>query len=210
MSEIYSIDGVVPVVDPSSFVHPSAVLIGDVIIGPNCYIGPCASLRGDFGRVIVKSGCNVQDTCVLHGFPGIDVVVENNGHVGHGAILHGCHIGENVLVGMNAVVMDEVEVGESSIISALAFVRANTIIPPRSLVVGVPARVLRELTEAEVEWKREGTGLYQRLAQRSRTSMKKVEPMRSVEAGRKAIADAYSHEFEPLFRRRDRKKDSNA
>jgi phenylacetic acid degradation protein len=122
---VYAIDGLVPVIDPSAYVHPSAVLIGDVIVGPGCYVGPCASLRGDFGRLILGRGANVQDTCVMHGFPGTDTVIEEDGHIGHGAVLHGCRIGRNALVGMNAVIMDNAVLGESSIVAACAFVKAG-------------------------------------------------------------------------------------
>lgn len=127
--KVYAIDGIVPVVDPSAYVHPSAVLIGDVIVGPGCYVGPCASLRGDFGRLILERGSNLQDTCVMHGFPGTDTVVEEDGHVGHGAVLHGCRVGRNALIGMNAVIMDNAVIGESSIVAASAFVKAGAEIP---------------------------------------------------------------------------------
>ena len=137
-----------PVVDPTAFVHPTAVLIGDVRVGPGCYVGPCASLRGDFGRLVLEAGVNVQDTCVLHGFPGTDTVVEADGHIGHGAVLHGCVVRRDALVGMNAVVMDEAEVGEQAIVAACAFVRAGMKVPPRMLVAGVPGKVVRELTRA--------------------------------------------------------------
>ena len=132
MANVCAIDGIVPVVDPSAFVHPTAVLIGDVIVGPRCYVGPLASLRGDFGRLMLGEGANIQDTCVMHGFPNSDTVVEENGHIGHGAVLHGCRIGRNVLVGMNAVVMDGAEIGENSIVAAVAFVKAKTTIPPEA------------------------------------------------------------------------------
>ena len=143
----YAIDGVIPVVDPSAYVHPSAVLIGDVIVGAGVYIGPCASLRGDFGRIVIESGANVQDTCVMHGFPGGETRVEVNGHIGHGAVLHGCVVKRDALVGMNAVVMDEAEIGEQSIVAACAFVRAGVKLPARSLIAGLPAKVVRPLTE---------------------------------------------------------------
>ena len=153
MANVYAIDGIVPVVEPSAFVHPTAVLIGDVIVGPRCYVGPLASLRGDFGRLMLGEGANIQDTCVMHGFPNSDTVVEENGHIGHGAVLHGCRIGRDVLVGMNAVVMDGAEIGENSIVAAVAFVKAKTTIPPRSLAAGIPARVVRALTDDEIAWK---------------------------------------------------------
>ena len=146
----YQIDGLTPVVDPSAYVHPTAVLIGDVIIGPGCYVGPCASLRGDFGRIVLEAGSNVQDSCVLHSFPNHEMVVETNGHIGHGAVLHGCSVRRDALVGMNAVVMDEAEVGEQAMVAACAFVPAGTRLPPRTLSVGTPARVLRELRDGEL------------------------------------------------------------
>ena len=140
MAQIYSIDGVIPVVHPEAFVHPTAVLIGDVIIGPGCYVGPCASLRGDFGRLILERGSNIQDGCVMHGFPNTDTVIEEDGHIGHGAILHGCRIGRDALVGMNAVVMDGAIIGESAMVAAMAFVRAGFEVPPRSLAAGIPGQ----------------------------------------------------------------------
>lgn len=173
----YALDGLSPVVHPSAFVHPSAELIGDVWVGANCYIGPLASLRGDFGRIVVRDGANVQDTCVLHAFPGKDCVVEVDGHIGHGAVLHGCIVGRNALVGMNAVVMDAAEVGESTIVAAAAFVRAGLKVPPRVLLVGSPAKVVRELSDDEVRWKSEGTRVYQALAQRCRSSLVPVQAL---------------------------------
>jgi phenylacetic acid degradation protein len=183
----YEIDGIRPVVDPTAYVHPSAVLIGDVIIGPGCYVGPLASLRGDYGRIILEAGANVQDTCVMHGFPGTDTVVEVNGHVGHGAVLHGCTVRRNAMVGMNAVVMDEVVVGESSIVAACAFVKAGMVIAPRSLAAGVPAKVLRPLTDEEIAWKHSGTRTYQELAVRSMRTMREVAPLAAAEADRPRI-----------------------
>ncbi|MBV9612231.1 MAG: gamma carbonic anhydrase family protein [Acidobacteriaceae bacterium] len=201
MAQVYSIDGIVPVVDESAFVHATAVLIGDVIVGAGCYVGPNASLRGDFGRVILEQGSNLQDTCVAHSFPGMDTLVEVNGHIGHGAVLHGCRIGRNVMVGMNAVIMDGAEIGESSIVAALAFVKSNEKIPPRSLVVGLPAKVIRQLTEDEIDWKSNGTAVYQQLAQRSRKTMRETEPLHEVEANRRLVEPI---EFEPLFKTRPR------
>ncbi|MEO8599176.1 MAG: phenylacetic acid degradation protein PaaY [bacterium] len=184
---VYAIDGIVPVVDPTAFVHPSAVLIGDVIIGPSCYVGPCACLRGDFGRLILERGANLQDTCVMHGFPGTDTVVEENGHIGHGAVLHGCRIGRNALVGMNAVIMDNAVIGESTIVAACAFVKAGAEIPARSLVAGMPAKVIRQLTDEEIAWKGDGTKTYQDLTRRSLESMHETAPLTAVEADRKRI-----------------------
>jgi phenylacetic acid degradation protein len=180
----YSIEGVIPVVDPTAYVHPTAVLIGDVIVGPECYIGPCASLRGDFGRIVLQRGANVQDTCVIHGFPAADTVVEENGHIGHGAVLHSCVVRRDALVGMNAVVMDEAEIGEKTIVAASAFVRAGMKVPPRSLLAGVPAKVLRELSEEEIAWKLEGTLTYQDLAKRCLATMQEVQPLTEVEYNR--------------------------
>jgi phenylacetic acid degradation protein len=180
----YAIDGIRPVVDPTAHVHPTAVLIGDVIVGPGAYIGPLASLRGDFGRIVIERGANVQDTCVMHGFPGSDTVVEENGHIGHGAVLHGCVVRRDALVGMNAVVMDEAEVGPQTIVAACAFVRAGLKLPARSLVAGLPARVVRELTETEIAWKREGTGVYQDLTRRCLASLVECEPLAEAEADR--------------------------
>jgi phenylacetic acid degradation protein len=184
---VYSIDGVTPVVDPSAYVHPSAVLIGDVIIGPDCYIGPAASLRGDFGRLECRAGSNVQDTCVLHAFPGHDTIIEEGGHIGHGAVLHGCTIKRNALVGMNAVVNDNAVIGESSIVAAMAFVKAGMIVPPRMLVGGIPARIMRALTETELAWKLEGTAGYVDLTRRSRATMRATTPLAAPEADRKRL-----------------------
>ena len=184
---VYAIDGIVPVVNPTAFVHPTAILIGDVIVGPGCYIGPAACLRGDFGRLIIEHGANVQDTCVMHGFPGTDTVVEEDGHIGHGAVLHGCRIGRNALVGMNAVIMDNAVVGESAIVAASAFVKAGAEIPPRSLVAGMPAKVIRELSNDEIAWKGEGTRTYQDLTRRCLATMVECEPLAAMEADRKRI-----------------------
>ncbi|MEW6706443.1 MAG: phenylacetic acid degradation protein PaaY [Pseudomonadota bacterium] len=184
----YSIDGLVPVVDPSAFVHPTAVVIGDVFIGPDVYVGPCASLRGDFGRLVLQRGSNLQDNCTMHGFPDSDTVVEENGHIGHGAVLHGCIVRRDALVGMNAVVMDEAEVGEASFVAASAFVRAGMKIPPRTLVAGVPAKAVRKLSDDELAWKLEGTHTYQRLVQRCHASLREVQPLPAAEPGRRRLA----------------------
>jgi phenylacetic acid degradation protein len=183
----YSIDGVIPVVDPTAYVHPTAVLIGDVIVGPRCYVGPCASLRGDFGAIVLEEGANVQDNCTMHGFPGDTTRVGVNGHVGHGAILHGCVVGRDALVGMNAVVMDEAAVGERAFVAASSFVPAGMKIPDATLAAGVPAKVRRPLTDAEMAWKLEGTKSYQRLAERSLASLSEVVPLARVEPGRPTL-----------------------
>ena len=185
----YEFEGVRPVVDPTAFIHPTAVLIGDVIIGPGCLVGPCASLRGDIGRLILRAGSNVQDNCTLHCFPGKDVIVEEDGHIGHGAILHSCTIKRNAMVGMNAVIMDDATIGENSFVAAMAFVKAATEVPPNTLVGGVPAKVLRELTADEIKWKSVGTGHYQHLARRYLATMKEVQPLREVQADRTRVPE---------------------
>jgi phenylacetic acid degradation protein len=184
---VYAIDGVTPVVDPTAYVHPSAILIGDVIVGAGCYIGPAACLRGDFGRLDVRAGANIQDTCVLHAFPGHGIVVGEDGHIGHGAVLHSCIVERNALVGMNAVVNDDAVIGESAMVAAMAFVKAGMIVPPRTLVAGVPARVLRALTELELKWKIEGTQSYHELARRSLATMRATTPLAAPEPGRKTL-----------------------
>lgn len=184
---VYQIDGITPVVDPSSFIHPTAVLIGDVIIGKRVYVGPGASLRGDFGRIIVEDGANIQDNCIMHGFPQQDTVVEQDGHIGHGAILHGCRIGRNALIGMNAVVMDGATIGENTIVGAAAFIKAEAAFGANKLIVGSPARVVRELNEQELAWKRAGTREYQELVGRCKETLREVEPLQVVEPDRKRL-----------------------
>lgn len=181
----YEIDGLKPVVHPSAYVHPDAVLIGDVIIGARCYVAPLASLRGDFGRIVLEEGANVQDTCVMHGFPGIDTVVGVNGHIGHGAVLHGCRIGRNALIGMNAVIMDKAIIGDSAIVAACAFVKAGMEIPERMLAGGMPAKVIRALSDRELAWKIDGTKCYHDLTVRSLATLRSCVPLSEMEAGRK-------------------------
>ena len=183
----YSLEGVIPVVDPSSFVHPQAVLIGDVIIGPRCYVGPGASLRGDMGRIVMGAGSNLQDNCVLHTFPGKEVVLEEDTHIGHCAVLHGCVVKRGALVGINAVVMDDVVVGEEALVGAASFVRAGFVVPRRALVLGSPAKVVRELTEEEVAWKSVGTREYQELTVRCLASFQECRPLTAVASGRVGI-----------------------
>jgi len=187
MPKVYAIDGIVPVVDPSAFVHPSAVLIGDVIVGARAYIGPCASLRGDFGRIVVEDGANIQDGCIMHGFPQKDTVAGAETTIGHGAVLHGCIVQRGALVGMNCVVNDNAEVGEEAIVAALAFVKAQARIPARSLAAGIPARVLRELSPEELRWKRDNMLLYQQLAVRSASTMAPVDALTRMPAHRPRI-----------------------
>lgn len=175
---IYSYKEFIPVVHPTAFVHPLAAVTGCVQIGKDVYIGPFAALRGDFGEIIVEDGCNVQESCTIHMFPGIQVRLMENAHIGHGAIIHGSTIGKNCLVGMNAVIMDEAIIGDNCIIGALAFIREGTIIPPRSLVVGNPSKIIKELTDEMIDWKRRGTELYQQLARDSHQAIKECEPYR--------------------------------
>jgi phenylacetic acid degradation protein len=188
MAKVYSLEGIVPVIDPSSFVHPDAVLIGDVIVGPGCYIGPCACLRGDYGRIRIVAGVNIQDTCVIHTFPEVDVIIEQDGHIGHGAVIHGCIIKNNAMVGMNSVIMDNAVIGESSLVAASSFVKAGMIVPPFTLVAGNPARVKRTLSEEERKWKSKATGIYQRLASRSRAMMKPEAPLQCEEQDRRRVS----------------------
>ena len=184
----YSLGGLIPVINPTAFVHPSAVLIGDVIIGPGCYVGPLASLRGDFGRIILEEGANIQDTCVMHGFPDSDTVIERNGHIGHGAVLHGCRIGESALVGMNAVVMDGAVIAARSFVGATAFVKAGFQCPEQSLITGAPAVVKRRLSDKEVEWKTAGTAEYQHLAQLCLAELEICEPLAAPEVDRARVS----------------------
>ena len=196
---VWSWDGIVPVIDPAAFIHPDATVIGDVIVAAGVYIGPQCVLRGDFGRIEIGQGANVQETCVVHTFPNLGVVVGPSGHIGHGAVLHGCRIGRNAMVGMNAVVMDEAEVGEDSIVAAMAFVKAGAIIPPRSLAVGSPARVVRTLSDVEVDWKTRGTGVYQRLAAEARGKLAPAEPLAAPEPGRRRVR---APDYDPLVAER--------
>lgn len=187
MPRVYAIDGLVPVVHPSAYVHPSAVLIGDVIVGPRVYVGPCASLRGDFGRIVVEDGANIQDTCILHAFPDRDLVVEADGHIGHGAVLHGCVVRRNALIGINSVINDHAVVGESAFVAAMAFVKAGFEVPARTLVAGIPAKVVRELTEAELAWKKDATRQYQELAVRSLATLVETEALAQPEPNRRRL-----------------------
>jgi phenylacetic acid degradation protein len=197
MPQVYSLDGITPVVDASAFVHPTAVLIGDVIVGPNCYIGPGASLRGDFGRIRFDEGSNLQDNCVVHTFPNAETIVERGGHIGHGAILHGCFIRQQAMVGMHSVVMDDVEIGESAIVAALTFVKAGMLVPARTLVAGNPGRLVRQLSDDEIAWKNEGTAIYQALTLRCQAGLSETEPLTEVEPGRQRMRVP---QFEPLVR----------
>jgi len=171
--QIYELDGIVPVINAKAFVHETAVIIGDVFIEEGVYIGPHATLRGDFGRIIIKKNANIQDSCVLHSFPNIDVLVEENGHIGHSAILHGCHVKYNAMVGMGAVVMDEAIIGENAIIGAASLVPSKMEIPDNHLAFGNPAKVRRELKSEEIAWKKEGSAAYTNLAYNCIDNLKK-------------------------------------
>ncbi len=177
---IYQFKDYIPVVDPSSFVHPQAAVTGNVIIGKDCYIGPGAALRGDWGQIILEDGCNVQENCTIHMFPGVTVVLKAGAHIGHGAIIHGASVGKNSLIGMNAVIMDNVVIGDECIVGALSFVKADSIFEHRSLLVGNPAKKIKEVTDAMLEWKTEGTALYQALPKELKQDWKPCEPLRSV------------------------------
>ena len=187
MVKVYSIDGITPVVHPLAYVHPSAVLIGDVILGAGVYVGPCASLRGDFGRIVIEAGANIQDACIVHGFPGGDTVIEEDGHIGHGAIIHAARIRRNAMVGMQAVINDHAEIGESAFVGALAFVKTGMKVPARTLAVGMPARVLRLLSDEELAWKRDATRQYQQLTERSRATLRETVALTEVEPDRARI-----------------------
>ncbi len=177
----YSFNNKIPVVHPSAFVHPQAAVTGDVFIGKDVYIGPGAAIRGDWGKIVIEDGCNVQENCTIHMFPGVTVTLKKGAHIGHGAIIHGATIGENCLVGMNAVIMDNVELGAESIVGALAFIMAEEKIPPRSLLVGNPAKIIREVSDEMINWKSEGTRLYQQLPQQMKDGAQPCEPLMMTE-----------------------------
>lgn len=200
---VYSLGGLVPVVDPTAFVHPQAVLIGDVIVAAHCYVGPGASLRGDFGRVILGAGSNVQDCCVLHSFPARDTLLEADAHIGHGAVLHGCTVRRGALVGIGAIVMDDAVVEEEAFVGAASFVRAGFIVPRRTLVTGVPARVVRTLTPEELAWKATGTREYQELAQRCLATLKACQPLAAAEANRPTMGSSSAVPLHSIERPKD-------
>lgn len=188
---IYSFKGYTPVIHESSFVHPLAAVTGNVIIGKNCYIGPGAAIRGDWGQIILEDGVNIQENCTVHMFPGKSITLKESAHVGHGAIIHGANLGRNCLIGMNAVIMDDVEIGDESIVGAMAFVKAETIIQKRSLVVGNPAKVFKQVSDELIAWKTKGTKLYQQLPADCHETLKEVEPLREVPKGLPTQEEAY-------------------
>ena len=185
MANIFEYKGIKPVIHEDTFVHPNAIITGNVIIGRGCYIGPGAAIRGDIGAIIIEDGSNVQENCTVHMFPGITVRIREQAHIGHGAIIHGAEIGKNTLVGMNAVIMDHAVVGDESIVGALTFVPQQMIIPPRKVVVGCPARIVKDVSDEMVKWKLRGTTLYQLLAEEHQKYLKPCEPLREIPDGRK-------------------------
>ncbi len=187
----YAFKGFRPVVHESAFVHPQASVTGNVIIGRDVYIGPSAALRADWGAIVIEDGCNVQENCTIHIFPGATVRLCAGAHIGHGAIIHGATIGKNVMIGMNAVIMDGADIGEGSIVGALAFIKAGEIIPPRSLVVGNPARIIREVSDDMLAWKTAGTALYQQLPEEMRQYWEPCEPLREIPADRPTQESLY-------------------
>ena len=187
----YSFNGFTPVIHESSFIHPQAAVTGNVIIGKDVYVGPGAAIRGDWGEIIIEDGCNVQENCTIHMFPGKSMVLKAGAHIGHGAIIHGANIGANCLVGMNAVIMDDVTIGDECIIGALSFVKAGTQIPNRKMVVGNPAEIIKSVTDEMIEWKTKGTALYQQLPQQCFDTLKAVEPLREIPKDRPSQAAIY-------------------
>ncbi len=183
---IYEFNGFKPVIKESSFIHPLASVIGNVIIGENVYVGPGAAIRGDWGQIIIEDGCNVQENCTIHMFPGTITLLKKGAHIGHGAIIHGGIIGENCLIGMNSVIMDDVIIEKESIIGALCFVPAKMEIPTRSLVVGNPAKIIKQVSDEMIEWKTKGTALYQSLPKECKETLKECQPLREVEENRPA------------------------
>lgn len=181
---IYAFDGFIPVVHESAFVHPQASVTGNVTIGRDVYVGPGAAIRGDWGGIVIEDGCNVQENCTIHMFPGVVVRLESSAHIGHGAIVHGAHIGANALIGMNAVIMDNAVVGAGCVVGALCFVPTGMEIPPRKVVVGNPAKIVKDVTDDMLEWKSSGTQLYQQLPAAMRASWRAVEPLREVPVDR--------------------------
>lgn len=191
---IYEFKGIKPVIHESSFVHPLAAVTGNVVIGKNVYIGPGAAIRGDFGAIVIEDGCNVQENCIVHMFPGVTVYLHEGSHIGHGAIVHGAQIGKNVLVGMNAVVMDNAVIGDNSIIGSMAFIKEGMKVPAKKVVVGNPARIVKNVTEKMMQWKTEGTRIYRALPAELHASWKECEPLRTLPADRVQPPPPIEHE----------------
>lgn len=188
---IYTFKDFIPVIHESSFVHPLAAVTGNVIIGKNCYIGPGAALRGDWGGIIIEDGCNVQENCVIHMFPGVTVLLKKSSHIGHGAIIHGARIGRNCLVGMNSVIMDNVELGDECIVGALSFIKEGEKFAPKSLIVGNPAKMIKQVSDEMITWKTKGTELYQQLPKEMFESLKPCEPLREIPKERPSQESLY-------------------
>lgn len=197
----YTFNGYTPVVHPSSYVHPQAAITGNVIIGKNCYIGPGAALRGDWGRIILEDGCNVQENCTIHMFPGLTVTLRKGAHIGHGAVIHGATIGKHCLVGINSVIMDHVVLGDECIVGALAFIKEGEQFPRRSLIAGLPAKLVKRVSNDMMSWKKDGTALYQALPSQMHETSRPCEPLRKL-AG-KSVAP--SGEYLTWKKRSDRK-----
>lgn len=191
MANVFEFEGMIPVIHSSAFIHPNATVTGNVIIGKDVYIGPGAAIRGDWGQIIISDGCNVQENCTIHMFPGTTVLLKEDAHIGHGAIIHGGTIGKNTLIGMNAVIMDEANIGDECIIGSMAFVTAKTTIPNRSLAVGNPAKVIKSVSDEMISWKSEGTKLYQQLPKQCHDSLKPCEPLREIPADRTVQQSSY-------------------
>ncbi|GAB3716197.1 acyltransferase [Flavobacterium koreense] len=189
---IYEFKGFIPVIHESSFIHPQAAVTGNVIIGKDVYVGPGAAIRGDWGEIIIEDGCNVQENCTIHMFPGKTMVLKAGAHIGHGAIIHGANIGANCLVGMNSVIMDDVNVGDECIIGALSFIKAAMQIPNRKMVVGNPATIIKDVSDEMIDWKTKGTALYQQLPNECYETLKAVEPLREIPANRPTQEVFYS------------------
>ncbi len=181
---IYEFKGFIPVIHESSFIHPQAAVTGNVIIGKNVYVGPGAAIRGDWGEIIIEDGCNIQENCTIHMFPGKTMTLKAGAHIGHGAIIHGANIGANSLIGMNAVIMDNVDLGDECIVGALSFIKAGMQIPNRKMVVGNPATIIKEVSDEMIEWKTKGTALYQQLPKECYETLKEVEPLREISSNR--------------------------
>ena len=189
-TNVYAFEGIVPVVHATAFVHPNATVVGNVVIGRDVYVGPGAAIRGDWGGIVIEDGCNVQENCTVHMFPGVTVLLEEGAHVGHGAVVHGARLGRNVLVGMNAVVMDDAVVGAGAIVGALCFIPAGMVIPERKVVVGNPAKIVKDVSDEMLAWKTEGTRLYQGLPARLHAGLRPVAPLGALDAEQAALRAA--------------------
>ncbi|TNE36326.1 transferase hexapeptide repeat family protein [bacterium] len=191
MANIFEFDGYKPVIDETAFIHPNATVTGNVIIGKSVYIGPGAAIRGDWGGIIIEDGCNVQENCTIHMFPGVTVLLRESAHIGHGAIIHGAEIGKNAMIGMNAVVMDNAKIGDGCIVGALCFVPADMVVPNRKIIVGNPAKIVKDVSDEMLSWKTEGTKLYQKLPQELKSTLKPCLPLRELPSDRKIQDNKY-------------------